>query len=501
MEEVYKHVTQYLRQIYNHISTKIPELIKGNLSFTSKLRRKTWESLDINFIFSTPATWQAPVSHRFREIVSKAGFGEQKLHKVMLGLTEAEAAAVFTCQSETAGKVRKGDVVLSIDAGGGTTDVAFVKATANTANSLTLEEIEPVGGVGVGATRIDSEFAKLIQDRINEHPEARSVLPRDFSLKASQSFGFQTWKHSLGSMDWDQSPDDYLIRAPGVEDSYSNQVVGIKRGRLYFTRQELESCFDKTLQDIKGRIKEALGNFEVKNRIEGTARQVDYIVLSGGLGSSEYVLKELDTYFKGLADEKNSCVAGSKVLRAAGDPRMAVVSGLLCNRRTSTKAPALGELIARANYGIVVEEPQPRGFVPTENIKRYPANTTVFATDQIRWLVKFGETIEVGKPITLDMTKRLEKSDQRTWTEKIVWLSGESPVLPENVQDGLLNHAMKELHKVDIQVHRGTKLSPGARTWYGSTAYHKCYFKLTLAVGPSGDCVVEVSENVIKRSE
>lgn len=59
---------------------------------------------------------------------------------------------------------------------------------------------------------------------------------------------------------------------------------------------------------------------------------------------------------------------------------------------------------------------------------------------------------------------------------------------------------MEELRSVDIEVRQGTKLS-STQTWWGSTVYPKCDFKLMLSVGPSGDCDVEVSENVIKRSE
>lgn len=235
MDQVYELVALYLRQIYIHISNKIPEFIQIKSSFRPELKLKTWDSMKIDFIFSTPTTWEAPVSQCFKGLVSKAGFGEQKRHRVMLGLTEAEAAAVFTCQLETVCKIRKHDVVLSIDAGGGTTDLAFVKATANTTDSLTLEGVHPVTGIGVGSTRIDSEFAKLIQGRINKNPKARSELPKDFSLKASQSYDFQDWKHKLGSTDLNQSGDEYFTEVAEVKE-YSNEALRIHEGCVYFTR-------------------------------------------------------------------------------------------------------------------------------------------------------------------------------------------------------------------------------------------------------------------------
>ncbi|RSM01816.1 hypothetical protein CEP52_008324 [Fusarium oligoseptatum] len=494
MHEVHKLVTLYLSQIYAHISNEIPELIKTNDDFSEQLKLKTWDSLAIDFIFSTPTLWGAPISHCFKDIISKAGFGEHKLHKVALGLTEPEAAAVFTCQPEVVGKVHKGHVVLSIDAGGGTTDLAFIKATANTADSFTLAEIHPVGGTDVGSTRIDSEFAKLVKDRIKEYPEAQSELPRDFPTRASQSDDFQSCKHKLGSKLWDRSTDDFAIEVTGLEKSYTNRDLGIKQGELFFTRQQLESCFDITLNHIKGLIKRAVDQFEDNNGRTGTLWHVDHIILSGGLGSSDYVLKELTTYFRDLSKGANSCVAGSRVLRTNGNARTVVVEGLLYDRRT--KAHALREHIVRANYGIIVEETRPKWPALSRNVN--PANTTTDAPDRIRWLVKFGETVQVGKPITVEITKPLEKSDQRKWTEKIVWLGGECPCLPANMKKGL-KEGMEVLRSVDIEVRKGTKLS-SRRTFMGTTAYHECNFKLILSVGPSGDCDVEVSENVIKLS-
>lgn len=157
-------------------------------------------------------------------------------------------------------------------------------------------------------------------------------------------------------------------------------------------------------------------------------------MLSGGLGSSDYVLDELTTYFKRLGNEANSCVTGSKVFRTKGDARTVVAKGLLYNR--TTKARTLGEHKARGNYGIIVEEKIGKWSPLGENIKRYPGSDTKFATDRIRWLVKFGDTIQVGSPITTDITKRLVKSEQWKWTEKIVWLQGASSILPANVKDG-----------------------------------------------------------------
>lgn len=234
--QVRQIATLYLRQVYTHLSNKIPELLRSGPTFSPQLRCKNWNSLAIDFVFSTPTTWQATVSQHFRGIISEAGFGEQKLHRAMLGLTEAEASAVFSCQPETVGKVQKGDVVLSIDAGGGTTDLAFVKAAADTAGSLALEEIRPVTGLSIGSVTIDIEFEKLIEERIERHSETQRELPRNLSVKVSQSKYFQSAKHKLGPKDSDQVENEYSVENATGKDSYSHEGLGIRDGSLYFTR-------------------------------------------------------------------------------------------------------------------------------------------------------------------------------------------------------------------------------------------------------------------------
>lgn len=46
-----------------------------------------------------PTTWKSvPTVERFRGTIEKAGFGAHPNHKAVIGLTEAEAAAVHTAR-------------------------------------------------------------------------------------------------------------------------------------------------------------------------------------------------------------------------------------------------------------------------------------------------------------------------------------------------------------------------------------------------------------------
>jgi hypothetical protein len=73
-----------------------------------------WEDATIEFIFSVPTTWQPnPTVERFRNIIKRAGFGQWEKHTAIMGLTEAEAAAVQTAMNTPAiFKVRIGTSVV-----------------------------------------------------------------------------------------------------------------------------------------------------------------------------------------------------------------------------------------------------------------------------------------------------------------------------------------------------------------------------------------------------
>lgn len=87
----------------------------------------SWDDAKIEYIFSVPTTWKPhPTVERFRAITEKAGFGKSPNHKSYIGLTEAEAAAVYMAK-EAPGIFKENDILLVCDAGGGTTVGLFTQ--------------------------------------------------------------------------------------------------------------------------------------------------------------------------------------------------------------------------------------------------------------------------------------------------------------------------------------------------------------------------------------
>lgn len=227
MSQVHQLVTEFLRQVYLHISYTIP------LQF-GRSPGEGWDDMAVEFIFSVPTTWERPnIARSFSKIIRNAGFGTAERHEAVLGLTEAEAAAVSTmAHVGSAIPLSNGEVFLSIDAGGGTTDLAFVQITS--INPPMMEQIQQVRGTGIGSMMVDKSFRQIVFDRLRRHPDAQKHLPADCAIKLSQSPYFRLAKHKFGQAIYDQ--DLYRIQMVGVHYAFSHEGIGVENGHMVFSR-------------------------------------------------------------------------------------------------------------------------------------------------------------------------------------------------------------------------------------------------------------------------
>ncbi|KAM6509165.1 hypothetical protein FSOLCH5_012154 [Fusarium solani] len=109
-----------VRPLYVDFMACLHEEISGH--YASKMLGKTpWEDARIHFLFSVPATWDALTVEAFRDFASAAGFDNPSGHSLDIGLTELQAVAAFQlCYERATFGFEPGQVVLVVDAGGGT---------------------------------------------------------------------------------------------------------------------------------------------------------------------------------------------------------------------------------------------------------------------------------------------------------------------------------------------------------------------------------------------
>lgn len=176
VREAQRLVSDFLRQVYSHVKYTV-ELHTG-------ITHIGWQSLAVEFIFSVPTTWRSQQTiNSFKEAIYNAGFGtEGSRHSATVELTESEAAAVGTIKGTTVG-FRKGDVFLSIDAGGGTTDFALMRVVEAREPFPLLSQISQVDGIGIGSSLIDKAFESHINSRFSQFPDLVGILPHDYAQR------------------------------------------------------------------------------------------------------------------------------------------------------------------------------------------------------------------------------------------------------------------------------------------------------------------------------
>ena len=111
-----------------------------------------FEEKNVEYIFSTPTTWTSPsMISDIERSLGEAGFGNGPSRRIRMGLTEAEAAAVYATKNNH----RKNEVVLVCDAGGGTTDFNFLRIKNAQRRHTNLDQLVPVEGCAIGSALID----------------------------------------------------------------------------------------------------------------------------------------------------------------------------------------------------------------------------------------------------------------------------------------------------------------------------------------------------------
>ncbi|KAJ2899464.1 hypothetical protein MKZ38_003021 [Zalerion maritima] len=468
-------VTEYLRQIYTHVK----ETIETQLGLRM---RGGWSQLAVEFVFSVPTTWtNLSIINTFKSIICDAGFGSEGLrHNAVIDLTEAEAAAVATVK-QSAIMWQPGEIFLSIDAGGGTTDLALMQITNADASFPQMNQISAVKGVGIGASLIDRAFIALVARRLAAVPDIQSQLPPDFPQRMSRSHQFKTTKHKFGERAYTQ--EVYRIPMEGVSHEFTHPGIGVENARMAFSHQEIQSIFDPQIEGVIQRVQEQLDWM----KDQGLTQQVQYMVLSGGLGSSAYVRDMLQNRFSTFPHPNAQRVQ----ILPCTDPQLVVIRGLLLDRQQALDTGSMSVLaarVARASYGVVVQEVYSPTVHFNEDIRPdayEPAKR--FAINQIQWLIRKGDVINPNAPLVKSFEIRVGQNEgTRAWDSEIVVSHNEPNFLPRSLKqagavklcDIKSNLSGVQQHQLALMHKKGTCFSRGY-------TFYICQFEVRVIVAPA----------------
>ncbi|PSN59230.1 hypothetical protein BS50DRAFT_658863, partial [Corynespora cassiicola Philippines] len=436
MQTVERWYTDYFSCLYRTIEQRLSGEVAG-----------TWADAKIEFIFSVPTTWRPDppdTVQRFKKIIYNAGFGQFASHNVVIGLTEAEAAAVHTARSAP-GIFRENEILIVCDVGGGTTDLsAFrVSKAGSPAGSLSLNQIDVVFGATIGAVRLDTSFEETVLSRLER---SNSIKPMGLdnlettAWKMRNRREYQNAKCGYGTTESLSDTPTFSVAIPNLDRTYRNDQCDIYGGNMIFQRDELKPLFDEQIDRLISLIDEQL--FKLQNRFPG--EQVAHMVLSGGLGNSEYVLSCLrHRYASGNSNQSN---ASNLQIRVAPDTQLVVCKGNVADRITKIKSgrSVLNRRCCRTSYGtlckVLYNPKNPRHVGQKTEIDNMDGKAYVM--NWIDWFIKQGEAVSNDEPLQRNFQRKCSPATAslpnppRIFPTEIVSCDSESSILPDVMTPG-----------------------------------------------------------------
>ena len=337
-------------------------------------------SMAVEFIFSVPTTWRNPaLIHDLEIIIRDAGFGKDgPRHMAKITLTEAEAAAV----NVVADYVQRDNVLCICDAGGGTTDVNILKLRSARGQPIKLQPLSKVEGAAVGSALIDIRVQQYIEQRLVKAAHLLYAPPHLIAEKMMQG-KFERFKCTFGTSA--ANLPALVLEIPGMQAGTDFPPADIQNSRISISQTILQKLFDEQVDAMIRLLTEQL--VALQTVVPG--ERVSYLVLSGGLGSSQYVRDRITQYFQFGSGATLSNTAGMHMLLAE-DPQLAVVLGLVTDRaqELGQQTKTMTHRCARVNYGVVVNQKYDPEKHQKHVVYKDPRDGKKWALNQIEWLIK-----------------------------------------------------------------------------------------------------------------
>ncbi|KAK4542172.1 hypothetical protein LTR36_007019 [Oleoguttula mirabilis] len=458
-DEVQQWYRDYLTCLYHGIMRYFQDRIPR---FASK---------NVEFVFSVPTTWKDPgMIADVERMIRGAGYGKQATQRVVISLTEAEAAAVYASKQQ----MQKGDVFLVCDAGGGTTDLNVLKVTSSARGRTELEPLQCNEGEAIGSTLIDHKVEKLILERLKLiQVDIRGDL--DSIARRMIQDRFMSYKCSFGSgaTNVPKLPLPIPDFAPGQDFPHA----GIENSNVILMSDELQSIFDEQIGRICDLIDEQLRIVQQRHAGE----TVSYLVLSGGLGSSPYVQKRIrDRYEKGAG--RGFVNAQDIHVLLASEPQLAVVHGLVLARTQALKGgpEVLSSRRCPVSYGVLCRETYDQTKHQGEDIEQDPFDKKRYAEKQVSWFIKQGQVVDVKEGINQRFRYKIPLGRERDpWRTKIVMSTMPPGQLPRSTK----HDGVKQVCTVETVLDTSDMRRKNNKWYHLRKEYNLAEFDVKLRIG------------------
>ncbi|KAJ5655126.1 hypothetical protein N7490_002129 [Penicillium lividum] len=482
-EQAQKWFQDYIQCVYQHVVSHFKNCIPN---FVMR---------HVEFLFSVPTTWKdVRMVEETRSLLENAISTITPMHRVSIGLTEAEAAAVYAGNEYY--QARTDETILVCDAGGGTADVNVLKLISSRGEPTRLEQLGHVEGHPIGSAFIDRNIYDLIRAKLGTIRDHLSFPPNETAWKLI-SGRFQRLKCAFGT---EATATPWLkLDVPLLDPTVDHVDAGIHNAQMQIAWEDLKLAFDIKIDEmielIDGHIRQMHSKYPGDN-IVGTfpsrhshmmsmltfAMKKSYLVLSGGFGSSPYVRQRLVDTYNDPSSHGHPNADGMQIL-VADEPQLVVVHGLVTDRIQQIKRGVLtfGSRCSPVSYGVVCDKIyNPENHIG-QAVRLDPRDKVTYAVDQIDWLVIQGIPIPYTGLVRNFQLKMDPGRENDPWKVSIVM----SALAPSQLPLNLTHRGVQKVCDLDISTENVDKKLKN-RHWYSTKpTFWRTTFDVRVVVGPA----------------
>jgi hypothetical protein len=336
----------FVRDRDHIISDYLTRLLQHTKSILTKKEGFCSDS-KIDYVLCVPVSWSETACRVMHDAMARAvrtsGLGSLQ-HNVIVDLfmvSEPEAAAQYVLSAlGDKGRLRKGEVFVLLDAGGGTVDVTTYQVTSDTGPLRLKEEIIKADGQLCGSIFINKRHAEKLMAKL----EGEDFVGGGELLKSTVEGIVSNWEVD-GKPDIDIGDRKTMVLSQYIPGLKENREKNFKRGcYLRWTEQEITEMFEPSLAETEGLLERQLDQ-ALEKRVT-----VSKVIVVGGFGESPSLRSRLTK----LVDSKRN-MAGSNIDIIWPDkfPTSAVARGAVLRSLNKENGPTRH---LRASFGFLQTE-------------------------------------------------------------------------------------------------------------------------------------------------
>ncbi|KAI1135666.1 hypothetical protein F5Y05DRAFT_416006 [Hypoxylon sp. FL0543] len=393
-------VADYLRGLWEHVHSEITKA--RGLGVVDALR--------FHVVITLPAIWKGYARQSMQEAVKKAGIlNERDAGETTLSFAPEPEAAAFYTLCEPGRRIKKGDVYIICDAGGGTVDL--ISYEIERTKPLALREAAEGAGGLCGGIFVDEAFERICKNRLGRGWDRLSKVGIRDIMKGE-------WEYAIKpQFKLSNSKKEYVVSIPAeafpskeAQTDTTRQPI-IKNGRIHFTESDLHKAFAGVLGDIQKLIDGQIDSGKQRGL------SVTGIILVGGLGSSPCLY---DTLTAKYAKQNINVLQASGMGPRTAIGRGAVFKGFLDGQGRADQAEegiakiAITSTISRAHFGICYTCPFQEGIHLEEDRVWDIIEERWIARNQMHWYLRKGDDVCKSDPVRAQWYKAFETGLAKT---------------------------------------------------------------------------------------